>query len=82
MQIRFEIAFDRGKFFRGANFFFGLLARGERFLGLFLVLPEIGRGDARFEIVQQLLLCREVKDSSAPAPCARAVGRNDAGDLR
>jgi hypothetical protein len=82
MQIGFEIAFDGGEFFRGAHAFFDLLALSESFLGLLLVLPEIGRGYAGFEFIEKLLLAGEVKDNSALARCARGAGRNGAEDLR
>jgi hypothetical protein len=82
MQIGFEIAFDGREFFRGAHAFFDLLALGESFLGLLLVLPEIGGGYAGFELIEKFLLAGKVKDNSARARCARGVGRNDAGDLR
>ena len=82
MQISFQIAFDRGKFLGGAHAFFHLFAFRQGFLGLALILPEIGRGYASFQIVQDFLLAGQVKDSSAPARCVRGAGRSDAGGLR
>jgi hypothetical protein len=82
VQISFEIAFDGGEFLGGAHAFFYFLALGQSFLRFFLVLPEIGRGDAGFQFVQDFLLAGEVKDSSVLARCARGAGRSDAGGLR
>jgi len=50
--------------------FFGALAFAEDALCGFLIVPEIGGGNARFKSFQALAVLRGVKDSSARAGCA------------
>jgi hypothetical protein len=49
---------------------FGALAFAENALRGFLIVPEIGVGDARFENFQALAVLRCVKDSSERDRCA------------
>jgi hypothetical protein len=67
MDVRLDVAGKRGQFVVRANLFFGALAVAENALRCFLVVPEIGIGDARFESFQALAVLRRVKDSSARA---------------
>jgi len=82
MDIGLDVAGDGGELLVGGNLFFGALAFAENPLRGFLVVPEIGSGDARFESFQALAVLRSVKDSSARAGCAASVLRSDAGGLR
>ncbi len=67
MNIGFEIAGERSKFFVSGNLFFGALAITEDALRRFLIAPEIGIGYASFEGFQALAILWCVKDSSARA---------------
>jgi hypothetical protein len=64
MDIRFNVAGERGQFFVGGNLFFGALAVAENTLCGFLIVPEIGFGYARFERFQAFAVLRRVKDNS------------------
>jgi hypothetical protein len=67
MDVSLDVAGDRRKLFVCANLLFGAFAVAENALRCFLVVPEIGIGDARFESFQALTVLRRVKDSSARA---------------
>jgi len=67
MNIRFDIAVERSKFFVGGNLFFGALAIAQDGLRRFLIVPEIGIGYASLEGFQALAILWRVKDSSARA---------------
>ena len=67
MNIGFEIAGERSKFFVSGNLFFGALAIAEDALRRFLIAPEIGIGYASFEGFQALAILWCVKDNSARA---------------
>ena len=67
MNIRFDIAVERSKFFVGGNLFFGALAIAQDALRRFLIVPEIGIGYASLEGFQALAILWRVKDSSARA---------------
>jgi hypothetical protein len=67
MNIGFDIAVERRKFFVSGNLFFGALAIAEDGLRCFLIAPEIGIGDASLEGFQPLAILWRVKDSSARA---------------
>jgi hypothetical protein len=67
INIGLNVASDRGKLFVCGNLFFGALPLAENALRRFLIVPEIGIGDARFENFQALVILRRVKDSSARA---------------
>ena len=67
MNIRFDVAGEGSKFFVGGNLFFGTLAIAEDALRRFLIVPEIGIGNAGFEDFQALAILWRVKDSSARA---------------
>jgi hypothetical protein len=65
MDVRLDVAGDGGELFVGGNLFFGALTLAENALRGFLIAPEIGVGDARFESFQAFAILRGVKDSSA-----------------
>ncbi len=67
MDVRFDIAGDGRKLLVRGNLFFGALALAKNALSSFLIAPEMGFGDARFESLQALAVLRRVKDSSARA---------------
>jgi hypothetical protein len=67
MDVGLDIARDRRELLVSGNLFFGALALAENALRCFLIVPEIGIGDARFESLQALPPLRRVKDSSARA---------------
>jgi len=67
MNVRLDVAGDGGELFVRSNLFFGTLPFAENALCSFLIVPEIGIGDARFESFQALAVLRRVKDSSARA---------------
>ncbi len=67
MDIRLYVARDRCELFIRGNLFFGALPLTENALRRFLIVPEIGIGDARFESFQAFAILRGVKDSSARA---------------
>jgi len=70
MDVRLDVAGDGGELLVGGDLFFGALAFAENALCGFLIVPEIGGGDARFESLQALAVLGGVKDSSARAGCA------------
>jgi hypothetical protein len=70
MDVRLDVVGDGSELFVGGDLFFGALAFAENALRGFLIAPEIGGGDARFESFQALAVLRGVKDSSARAGCA------------
>jgi hypothetical protein len=59
-----------------------LLALLQRLLRLFLVLPEIRPAGFFFEAGQQFAVAGNVKENSAPAPCAAGAVRSDVVGLR
>src|SRR5207245_3545247 len=65
MDVGLDVAGDGGELLVGGNLFFGALAFAENALCGFLVVPEIGGGDTRFEDFQAFAVLRRVKDSSA-----------------
>jgi hypothetical protein len=67
MDVRFDIAGERGQLVVCVNLLFRALPVSQNGLRCFLVVPEIGIGDARFESFQALAVLRRVKDSSARA---------------
>ena len=67
MDVRFDVAGDGGELVVRVNLFFGSLPLAENALCRFLIVPETGIGDARFESLQALPVLRRVKDSSARA---------------
>jgi len=67
MDVRLDVAGDRGELLVRGDLFFGALALAENTLSSFRIVPEIGFGDARFEYFQALAVLRCVKDSSARA---------------
>ena len=70
MDVRLDVAGDGGELLVGGDLFFGALAFAENALCGFLIVPEIGGGDARFESLQAPAVLGGVKDSSARAGCA------------
>jgi hypothetical protein len=67
MDVRVEIAGERGELFVGGDLIFGTLAVAQDGLRGFLIAPKIGRGDARFEGLQAFAMGRGVKDNSEPS---------------
>ena len=67
MDVGLEVASQRGKSFVGGNLLFGALAFAQNRLGGFLIVPEIGVGNADFEGFQALAIAFDVKDNSEPA---------------
>jgi hypothetical protein len=67
MDIRLYVARNRGELFVGGDLLFGALPLAQNSLRRFLIVPEIGVGDARFEGFQALAILRRVKDSSVRA---------------
>jgi len=65
MDVRLDVAGDGRELFVRGNLLFGALPFAENALCRFLIAPEIGIGDARFERLQALPVLRRVKDSSA-----------------
>jgi len=59
-----------------------LLALLQRLLRLFLVLPEIRPAGFFFEAGQQFAMAGNVKENSAPAPCAAGAVRIGVVGLR
>jgi hypothetical protein len=70
MDVRLDVAGEGRELIVGGDLFFGALAFAENALGGFLIVPEIGGGDARFESFQALAVLRGVKDNSARDGCA------------
>jgi hypothetical protein len=66
VDVGVEIAGERREFFVGGNLFFGAFAVAQDGLGSFLVAPEIGLTDARFEGFQAFAMRSGVKDNSEP----------------
>ncbi len=67
MNIGFDVAGEGRQLFVRGNLFFGALTLAENALRSFLIVPERGIGDARFERLQALAVLRGVKDSSVRA---------------
>jgi hypothetical protein len=67
MNIGFEIAGERSKFFVSGNLIFGALAIAQDALRRFLIAPEIGISCASLEGFQAFAILWGVKDSSARA---------------
>jgi len=65
MDVRLDVAGNGGELLVGGDLFFGALAFAQNTLCGFLIVPEIGGGDARFESFQALAVLRGVKDNSA-----------------
>jgi len=70
MDVGFDVAGEGGELLVGGDLFFSALAFAQNTLCGFLIVPEIGGGDARFECFQALAVLRRVKDSSARDGCA------------
>ena len=64
MDVRLDVAGDGGELLVRGNLFFGSLPLAQNVLCRFLIVPEIGIGDTRFESLQALPVLRCVKDSS------------------
>ena len=67
MDVGFDVTGEGREFFVRGNLFFGALTLAENALCSFLIVPERGIGDARFERLQTLAVLRRVKDSSVRA---------------
>ena len=66
VDVRIEIAGERGEPFVGGDLFFGAFAVAQDGLGGFLIVPEIGLTDASFEGFQAFAMRSGVKDNSEP----------------
>jgi hypothetical protein len=64
IDVRLDIAGDGCESLVRGNLLFGALAVAQNALRGFLIAPEIGIGDARFERFQALAVLWSVKDSS------------------
>jgi hypothetical protein len=69
VDVRLDVAGERRQFVVRANLLFRAFPVAENTLRCFLVVPEIGFGDARFESSQALAVLWRVKDNSARARC-------------
>ena len=67
MNVSVEIAGKRSELFVGDDLIFRALAIAQDGLRSFLIVPEIGRGDARFKGFQAFAVGRSVKDNSEPS---------------
>ena len=67
MDVRLNVTGDGRELRVRGNLFFCALALAKNVLCRFLIVPEIGVGDARFENFQALAVLWGVKDSSARA---------------
>jgi len=67
MDVRLDVAGGGRELLVRGNLFFGPFPLAENALCGFLIVPETGIGDARFESLQALPVLRRVKDSSARA---------------
>jgi hypothetical protein len=67
MDVRLDVAGDGRELLVRGNLFFGSLPLAQNVLCRFLIVPETGIGDARFESLQAFAVLRRVKDSSARA---------------
>jgi hypothetical protein len=67
MNVSVEVAGKRSELFVGSDLIFRALAIAQDGLRGFLIVPEIGRRDARFEGLQTLAMRRGVKDNSEPS---------------
>jgi hypothetical protein len=67
VNVGVEIAGKRIELFVGGNLIFRALAVAQDGLRGFLIVPEIGRGDAGFEGFQAFAMGSGVKDNSEPS---------------
>src|SRR5437868_13753924 len=81
MDVGLEFAVELGQFVVSRRLIFRALAVAENALRGFLIVPEIGLRDARFEGLQALAMLRRVKDNSEPAQCAAGEVRSGAASL-
>jgi len=70
MDVGLDVTGGGRKLLVRGDLFFGTLAFAENALCSFLIVPEIGRGDSRFESLQAFAVLRRVKDSAARGWCA------------
>jgi hypothetical protein len=82
VDVSVEVPGERSKLFVSRDLVFGAFAVAQDGLRGFLIAPEIGRGNARFEGLQAFAMGRGVKDNSARARCGASGAHSDAGDLR
>jgi len=64
MDVGLDVPGDGGELLIRGDLFFGAFALAENALRGFLIVPETGVGDARFEGFQAFAVLRGVKDSS------------------
>jgi hypothetical protein len=82
MNVCVQIARKRAELLVGGNLIFGTLAIAQDGLRSFLIVPEIGLGDACFEGFQAFAMGSSVKDNSEPWRCEVSGARSGVGDLR
>ena len=69
IDVSVEIAGKRSELFVSGNLVFGALAIAQDGLRGFLIIPEVGLRDARFERFQAFAMGSGVKDNSEPWRC-------------
>jgi len=69
IDVGVEIAGERSQPFVGGDLIFGALAIAQDGLRGFLIVPEVGLRDARFQRFQAFAMGSGVKDSSEPWRC-------------
>jgi hypothetical protein len=67
MDVRIQVSGKRSELFVGGDLIFRALAIAQDGLRGFLIVPEIGLCDARFEGLQTFAVWSSVKDSSGPS---------------
>jgi len=82
MNVSIEIAGKRSELLVRGDLIFGAFAVAQDGLRGFLIVPEIGSGDALFEGVQSFAMRRSVKDNSEPWRCAASGVHSGAGGLQ
>jgi hypothetical protein len=82
VDVGIEIAGERGQLVVGGDLIFGAFAIAQDGLCRFLIVPEVGLGDARFQRFQAFAMGSGVKDSSEPWKCAVSGVRSGVGGLR
>jgi hypothetical protein len=82
VDVGVQIAGERGEFFVSGDLIFGALAIAQDGLRGFLIVPELGLGDAGFEGFQAFAMGSSVKDNSEPWRCEVSGARSGVGDLR
>jgi hypothetical protein len=66
-DVGFDVIRKTSELIVGADLLFRALAVAQHRLRSFLIVPELGPGDAGFERFQKLTMLRSVKENSGPA---------------